>query len=99
MGHGHVMSCFRGELLPVSGREVGASILTFIQCVAAFLVAKFTPTISALIGMGPMYLVCSSFCIGMCWFVNCFIPETRGKSLAEIERHYQELCNKNEGQE
>ena len=72
------------ELLPRRIRANGMAVSLFSnQLVAWGLASAFLPLANA-IGFGPLFLVFAAF--GAVYFLTVlFIPETRGKSLEEIE--------------
>lgn len=79
-----------GELLPAKIRgQLAGYIYTFFA-VATFLVVKIFPSLGAQVGIvGILYVfsVASLLTVALVYFM---VPETRGKSLLEIERYFQQ---------
>ena len=55
-----------------------------------FGVGKLVPDLSQAIGLGHMYIVCGCVCFCVLIFILCFVPETKGLSLEDIEEYYRE---------
>ena len=91
-GQGHAQQCFTGELFPAFGRALGVSILGLADGLFLFLIGKSLPALDAAIGLGNMFFCFASMCILVGILVIFFVPETRGKSLEEIEEHYRITC-------
>ena len=54
-----------------------------------FAVAKSVPVLEKAIGMGHTFLLFAFVCLITALYVHYLVPETRGKSLEEIEEHYR----------
>ena len=91
-GQYHVILSFQGELLPSFGRAIGSGFVGVAETLVLFSVGKFLPDIEHSIGLGNALLICSAQCIILMVFVWFLVPETKGKTLEEIEEHYRVKC-------
>lgn len=79
-----------GELLPARVRgQLAGYIYTFFS-IATFAVVKIFPGVRAAIGIVGVLYVFSVASFATIALVYLMVPETRGKSLLEIERHFQQ---------
>ncbi|CAH0564579.1 unnamed protein product [Brassicogethes aeneus] len=61
---------------------------TFLTCfcfIASFVITFFFPNFSEFVGMAATFWVFGAFCAVGIIFVACYMPETKGKSLSEIQ--------------
>ncbi|HEY1763381.1 MAG TPA: MFS transporter [Opitutaceae bacterium] len=89
IGPGVVVWLALSELMPTRIRSVGMSIaLTLNQAVSTTIAAIFLPTVGRY-GYSTMFFVFAAFTV--IYFVTAafFLPETKGKTLEEIERHFE----------
>ena len=89
IGPGVVVWLALSELMPTRIRSVGMSIaLTLNQAVSTTIAAIFLPTVGRY-GYSTMFFVFAGFTV--VYFVTAafFLPETKGKTLEEIERHFE----------
>ena len=93
LGNGQILGCFQGELLPASGRGIGSAALGLVDSSVQFVVIKSLPAIEESLGLGFIFACFGTGCLIMAAFVQVFIPETRGKTLEEIEDHYRSICH------
>lgn len=73
------------EIFPLEGREVGMTITTMVNWTFAGLVMANALTFMETFGNSSIFYLFSSFCIVAIFFVNRFVPETRGITLEEME--------------
>lgn len=88
IGPGVVVWVALSELMPTRIRSNGMSIaLVLNQMVAAILLATFLPVVSKY-GYSTMFFMFAGFTV--IYFVTAafFLPETKGKTLEEIEAHF-----------
>ena len=77
------------ELMPTRIRSNGMSIALLInQAVSTTIAAIFLPTVSKH-GYAAMFFACAGFTV--IYFITAafFLPETKGKTLEEIEEHFE----------
>ncbi|KAJ8735514.1 hypothetical protein PYW07_007134 [Mythimna separata] len=86
IGFGPIPWLMLGEILPSKIRGTAASLATGFNWTCTFIVTKtFHNIIDAIHMYGTVWLFAVICLIGL-FFVIFFVPETRGKSLEEIER-------------
>ncbi len=89
IGPGVVVWLALSELMPTRIRSNGMSIaLTLNQAVSTTIAALFLPTVGKH-GYSTMFFLFAGFTV--IYFVTAafFLPETKGKTLEEIERHFE----------
>ncbi|MFS4417269.1 sugar porter family MFS transporter [Maribacter sp. 2307ULW6-5] len=84
------------EIFPNRIRGVAMSIATFSLWVASFVLTFTFPLLNDALGAYGTFWVYSGICILGFWFIQRKLPETKGKSLEEIE---MELTGKQPGRE
>lgn len=86
LGQGPIPWLMMGEILPASIRGPAASVATAFNWLIVFTVTKTFHNILTLIGTGQTFWIFGGICcIAMVFFV-IWVPETRGRSLEEIEK-------------
>lgn len=86
IGFGPIPWLMLGEILPSKIRGTAASLATGFNWTCTFIVTKtFHNIIDAINMYGTVWLFAVICLVGL-FFVIFFVPETRGKSLEEIER-------------
>ncbi|KAJ8946851.1 hypothetical protein NQ318_006761 [Aromia moschata] len=74
------------EVFPPHAKGVAAALTTCSCFMASFLVTLGFPIIVKLAGMTECLWLFGSFCLLGIVFIYCVVPETKGKSLAEIQQ-------------
>ena len=74
------------EIFPTKIRGRGMSIATVILWVSCFAVSQSFPVLVKRMGLPFTYYVYAAICAVMVVFVAAVVPETKGKTLEEIER-------------
>ncbi|WEG72412.1 sugar porter family MFS transporter [Vagococcus intermedius] len=77
------------EIFPQKIRGLGMGISTFFLWIANFLVALMFPILLASIGISYTFLLFTVFNFGSLLFAIKKVPETRGKTLEEIELDFK----------
>lgn len=85
LGYGPIPWLMMGEILPAKIRGPGASICTAFNWTCTFLVTKTFQNIIDGIGPAGTFWLFGCICFVGLFFVIVFVPETRGKSLEQIE--------------
>lgn len=74
-----------GELLPASTRSITSAISSTFNLVCLFLILKFYTSISLAINLSGVFWLFAAVAFSGAAFVALALPETRGRSLQEIE--------------
>ena len=77
------------EIFPNRVRGRAASIATFANWSTNALSAQLFPWYSAQLGMHSAFFTAAAICSVATVFFWKFVPETKGRSLEEIERHWR----------
>lgn len=75
-----------GELFANDAKGVAGAVAGAINWSMAFVITATYSTMSETFGIGQTFLIFSAFCMLAFLFVFFFVPETKGKSLIEIQR-------------
>ncbi|XP_031847113.1 trehalose transporter 1 isoform X2 [Nomia melanderi] len=88
LGFGPIPWLMMGEILPVKIRGSAASVATAFNWTCTFVVTKTYEDIVSLLGAyGTFWLFGTIVLIGFVFVIIC-VPETRGRSLEEIEKRF-----------
>ena len=90
IGWGALPWLMASELIPMKARGVGVGIATCVNWICAAIVLGFFGSYEDLVKPWGAFLTFSIICLSSAIFVAVFIPETKGKSLEQIE----EIFNK-----
>lgn len=87
IGQGSVVWVFISEIIPTPLRAAGQSIATGVLWVSAALITLFTLFFMDLLGdrPAPLFLFFAFMMVLQLGFVHFMMPETKGKSLEELE--------------
>lgn len=85
LGFGPIPWLMMGEILPAKIRGASASVCTAFNWLCTFTVTKTFQNIVDGIGAHGAFWLFGSICFIGFFFVVLFVPETRGKSLEQIE--------------
>lgn len=86
LGFGPIPWLMMGEILPAKIRGSAASVVTSFNWSCTFIVTKAFQDMIRLVGEAGTFWFFSVICLGGLIFVIVCVPETRGRSLEEIER-------------
>ncbi|KAK7573736.1 hypothetical protein V9T40_010927 [Parthenolecanium corni] len=76
----------RGELLPLSVKAIGGFLTVSVDSLASFLTIRLFPIITQQYGIEFNFLLyCTASMLG-CVYIYLALPETRGKSLIDIQK-------------
>jgi SP family facilitated glucose transporter-like MFS transporter 8 len=76
----------KGELLPLSVRAIGSSMAVIAQSITSFLIAKMFIPVEQNFGMESNFLFYSVMGVVTTVLIYVILPETRGKSLHDIQK-------------
>lgn len=74
------------ELFDGRFRAFGVSTGMFFTSFFVFLILRFFPAVTNTLGPSFTYWMFAAFCVLLCLFILFCIPETNGKSFAEIQK-------------
>ncbi len=80
-----------GEIYPTHIRGRAMSVATFANWATNFTAAFLFPWYVSKTGMGAGFFTFAVFCLAGTIFFFYFIPETKGRSLEEIERYWKKF--------
>lgn len=75
-----------GELFPANVKSLASTINCSACFLLSFVTTTFFPYLNLLIGIDGSFALFSVFCVVSCVFVYFVVPETKGKSLYEIQQ-------------
>lgn len=79
-----------GEIFPTSVRGRAMALGTLSLWLANFLIGQLTPMMLDGIGPAATFWIFAALCSPTIWLVWKLIPETKGRSLEDIERYWKE---------
>lgn len=80
--------CLTGELFPLRFRAFGSSVVTFFNFLCFFAVVKSSPTLFTTYGSSNAFFLYGVLTLAGTILLTILLPETRNKSLQEIEDNY-----------
>ncbi|KAK0090903.1 hypothetical protein PV325_000069 [Microctonus aethiopoides] len=86
LGFGPIPWLMMGEILPARIRGPAASIVTGFNWTCTFIVTKAFNDLIKIVGAEGTFWIFGGVCVVGLVFVIFFVPETRGRSLEEIEK-------------
>lgn len=91
---GPVQFVIASEIFPTKIRGRALTISTFFLWSANAVVGQVFPSMLNTLGAEGTFLVFAIICLPALWFINKFIPETKGKTLEEIQYYWESKTNK-----
>lgn len=82
---GPVSYILLGELFLQEAKTFVAPIGQVVNFLLTFAIGLTFPMLTAAIGLGPTFFMFSGFCVLGLMFTIFMIPETKGKSMLEIQ--------------
>lgn len=73
------------EIFPAKIRATGMAVSTFALWTAAFILTYTFPLLNSLLGPYGTFWLYGIICVGGFIFIKLYLPETKGKTLEEIE--------------
>jgi sugar porter (SP) family MFS transporter len=90
VGLGPIFWLLIAEIFPPEARAAGAGVATAVNWGASFVVGLFFAPLADAIGQGPTFWLMAGVCALGFAFAARYVPETRGRSLADIEAEVRE---------
>nr|CAD7439277.1 unnamed protein product [Timema bartmani] len=90
VGYCSIPFLLMGELIPVKQRSLLSSVAGSLNLGTMFVVIKTYPLIEDWVGAYGAFWLYAALCLASCFFVLFLVPETKGKSLDEIEEYFEE---------
>ncbi|KAK4029896.1 hypothetical protein OUZ56_022854 [Daphnia magna] len=88
IGFGAVPQLIMGELFPLEYRHRLGTISASFGLSCTFIVVRTFPEMAATMGIGSVYGLYAACCLTAVLFVAFCLPETKGKTLEEINRFF-----------
>ncbi|OXA48919.1 facilitated trehalose transporter Tret1 [Folsomia candida] len=88
IGFGPLPWMMLGELLPAKTKGLVASMATMFNWFLSFIVTKFYANLLKAVGAPACYWGFAGVCAVGTAFIIIFVPETKGKSMDEIQEHF-----------
>src|SRR5699024_364938 len=82
---GPVLWVMLPEFFPMRARGAATGIPALAFSIGSLLVAQLFPMLTGVLGVGEVFLIFAAVGVGALIFVIKYLPETRGRSLEEIE--------------
>src|SRR5699024_3171153 len=82
---GPVLWVMLPELFPMRARGAATGIAALALSIGSLLVAQFSPLLTEVMAIEQVFLIFAVIGVGALIFVVKYLPETRGRSLEEIE--------------
>lgn len=86
LGFSPLMFVVTSEMYPSRIRGTAMALSTGISWACAFIVVQFYPWMEATLGANVAFAIFAALLLAACAFIIFCIPETKGKSLEEIEK-------------
>lgn len=88
IGVGSVPFLYLGEFFPAETRSILSGITVGLSNLNMFIVVKTFPSLTNMVGDSGTFWLYSSFCFVMILYTLVWIPETKGRSLQDIEQYF-----------
>ena len=89
IGWGPIPWMLMSELFPPKARDVAGATVNVVNWLSAFLIMKFFPQMQHALKNQGVFWFYSAFSLLSFLFTLLFVPETKGKTLEEIEQYFQ----------
>ncbi|CAG2201770.1 GLUT8 [Mytilus edulis] len=88
LGWGPIPLLAMSELFPARARGAASGMRLFVNWLCAFIVTKQFLLVQDWFGEAVTFWIFGAFCLGGVMFVIKYLPETKGKSLEDIELYF-----------
>jgi MFS family permease len=87
VGFGPLPWMMMGELFSPRAKYAGSALAACVSWFLAFVVTFFFPILANHLEEIPVILFSTGVCVGAFFFVICVVPETKAKSIEEIQQN------------
>ncbi|MED4224507.1 sugar porter family MFS transporter [Neobacillus cucumis] len=84
------------EIFPLKLRGIGMGVTVFCLWITNFLVGLFFPILLSAVGLSVTFFIFAVCGIGAITFVHKILPETKGKSLEQLESYFRNYGQESE---
>ncbi|PAA51546.1 hypothetical protein BOX15_Mlig021729g1 [Macrostomum lignano] len=88
LGWGPVPMLVTAEIFPTRARSVANGLAICSSWLFSFLITETFPALQLHLGTGNIFFLFSAMCLAGLYFVWRYVPETKGKSLEDLELHF-----------
>ncbi|NXF90789.1 GTR6 protein, partial [Eubucco bourcierii] len=89
MGWGPITWLLMSEILPLKARGVASGLCVVVSWLTAFTLTQFFLRVVDNFGLEVPFLFFAIICAGNILFTGCCVPETKGRSLEQIEAFFR----------
>ncbi|NXK23935.1 GTR6 protein, partial [Arenaria interpres] len=89
MGWGPITWLLMSEILPLKARGVASGLCVVVSWLTAFTLTQFFLRVVEAFGLEVPFLFFAVICAGNVLFTGCCVPETKGRSLEQIEAFFR----------
>ncbi|NWU65079.1 GTR6 protein, partial [Pterocles burchelli] len=89
MGWGPITWLLMSEILPLKARGVASGLCVVVSWLTAFTLTQFFLRVVVAFGLEVPFLFFAIICAGNILFTGCCVPETKGRSLEQIEAFFR----------
>uniref|UniRef100_A0A8C0GAH3 Solute carrier family 2 member 6 n=1 Tax=Chelonoidis abingdonii TaxID=106734 RepID=A0A8C0GAH3_CHEAB len=89
MGWGPITWLLMSEILPLKARGVASGLCVLVSWLTAFALTRFFLLVVQDFGLEVPFLFFAVICAGNLLFTGCCVPETKGRSLEQIESYFR----------
>ncbi|NXG58397.1 GTR6 protein, partial [Hemiprocne comata] len=89
MGWGPITWLLMSEILPLKARGVASGLCVVVSWLTAFTLTQFFLQVVKAFGLEVPFLFFAVICAGNILFTGCCVPETKGRSLEQIEAFFR----------
>ncbi|XP_054704704.1 solute carrier family 2, facilitated glucose transporter member 6 isoform X2 [Grus americana] len=89
MGWGPITWLLMSEILPLKARGVASGLCVVVSWLTAFTLTQFFLRVVDAFGLEVPFLFFAVICAGNILFTGCCVPETKGRSLEQIEAFFR----------
>ncbi|NXC47092.1 GTR6 protein, partial [Penelope pileata] len=89
MGWGPITWLLMSEILPLKARGVASGLCVVVSWLTAFALTRFFLVVVDAFGLEVPFLFFAVICAGNIIFTGCCVPETKGRSLEQIEAFFR----------